>query len=768
MSSQKSQTDTSNIVLGSRLSAPDAKPTMFWTDEVELQVHMHQPWMQAYAEAQFGIATPAVTSAVAGYATVPDWALRRHTCLFGSTGGGKSRLALHLVSEHLRNGGSVVALDPKPHIIAYLLDCCRKAGLSPEQIVVLDPADPSAGIPGWNPLLADLPPAQAATDLYSVLKADAEESWGPRLGDIVINALVFLGRHRLSLFELPRLLKRPKYLSALLRVSPPSGQSDGGAAFSEAHDFFSEEYLAWTPSYRDGAIGPVLNKTRKLLSSDFLQPLLCARRNTLDLASLWHKPGVVLVHLDSNALGDEGAQMLGGLLAHQIYRTALRSSGPIPVLLSLDELGAQERFIGGALRRIVTVARDQNLRLLAATQHLTSLSSELREALPGNAGLQVSFRVGYEDARLLAASYAIGASEALSHATVGVAERNRVTGRPERTTWRHPVLDAQGRSLRLSAAAWNMLRHHQATTPLGKTTSVEFIHGLMAKAGIPRLYVHAADTKLPMALSEYVQNLFGEEYWFEGPAPLELVVSFPRPKFTHVQRRSAADLTAQWTRRLQQLPEQHAAIRVSGNDTEIVRILDVEVSDGALTDPAWTAATRRAASFSWNQIAEMIAWRKEQVVLISRLREGAIALPGHNPQSGPSGRHPVPPLEAALPQSQSPKGDGDDTEELTTGTKQAVTTSAQRGNFLNKEGSAFEESSSDETRIGTSNASSANLDGEVETDQQTLHAQKIVTEPLVETVAVQTTTTTALQAAPMIELQTILPHEEVSEDGSIA
>ena len=768
MSSQKSQTNPTNIVLGRQLSAPDAKSTTFWTDESELQVHMHQPWMQAYAEAQLGITAPAVTSAAAEYTTVPDWALQRHTCLFGSTGGGKSRLALHLVSEHLRSGGSVVALDPKPHIIAYLLDCCRKAGLSPEQIVVLDPADPSAGIPGWNPLLADIPPAQAATDLYSILKAGAEESWGPRLGDIVINALVFLGRHRLSLFELPRLLKRPKYLSALLRLSPPSGQSDGGAAFSEAHDFFSEEYLAWTPSYRDGAIGPVLNKTRKLLSSDFLQPLLCARRNTLDLASLWHKLGVVLVHLDSNALGDEGAQLLGGLLAHQIYRTALRSPGPIPVLLSLDELGSQERFIGGALRQIVTVARDQNLRLLAATQHLTSLSSELREALLGNVGLQVSFRVGYEDARLLAASYAVGAPEALSHATVGVAERNRVTGRPERTTWRHPVRDARGRSLRLSAAAWNMLRHYQATTPLGKTTSIEFIHGLIAKAGIPRLYVHAADTKLPMALSEYVQNLSGEEYWFEGPAPLELVVSFPRPKFTHVQRRSAADLTAQWTRRLQQLPEQHAAIRVSGNDTEIVRILDVEVSDGALTDPAWTAAARRAASFSWNQIAEMIAWRKEQVELISRLQEGAIALPGHNPQPRPSERHPVPPLQAALPQS--PQGDGDDTEELTTGTKQAETTSARRGNFLDKEGSAFEESSSDETRIGTSNASSANLNGEVERNQQTLHAHQIVTEPLVEAVSFQATTITALQEepAPMIELQTILPHEEVSEDGSIA
>jgi len=768
VSSQKSQTDTANIVLGSRLSAPDAKPTTFWTDEAELQAHMHQPWMQAYAEAQFGIATPAVTSAAAGYATVSDWALRRHTCLFGSTGGGKSRLALHLVSEHLRNGGSVVALDPKPHIIAYLLDCCRKAGLSPEQIVVLDPADPSAGIPGWNPLLADLPPAQAATDLYSILKADAEESWGPRLGDIVTNALVFLGTHRLSLFELPRLLKRPKYLSALLRLSPPSGQSNGGAAFSEAHDFFAEEYLAWTQSYREGAIGPVLNKTRKLLSSEFLQPLLCARRNTLDLASLWHKPGVVLVHLDSNALGDDGAQLLGGLLAHQIYRTALRSSGPIPVLLSLDELGAQERFIGGALGKIITVARDQNLRLLAATQHLTSLSSGLREAFLGNAGLQVSFRVGYKDARLLAASYAVGAPESLSHATVGVAERNRVTGRPERTTWRHPVLDARERPLRLSPAAWKLLRHHQATAPLSENSSVEFIHTLLAKAGIPRLYVHAADTKLPTALTKYVQNLSGEEYWFDGPAPLELVVSFPRPKFTHVQRRSAADLTAQWTRTLQQLPGQYAAVRMSGNDTEVVRILDVKVSDGALSDPAWTAAARRAASFSWNQIAEMIAWRKGQIEWISGLREEAVTLPVPTLQSGISGPHPISLLEEALPQLS--RRDGDDTGGFPTGGTQGEMTPTLRGDCISTGAPFHQKLNSDEARSGISAVAGMNISHERETDQQTLHAQQTVSEPFIETVELQTNTATGPSATslPRIDQQANWPHEEVAEDGSIA
>lgn len=637
------------IIIGSRFPADDAGPTL-WTDDPNLRPHVDRAWMRAYAAAHSGLPAQLLTSQPGGPFLLPDWALERHTCLFGATGGGKSRLALHLVSEHLQQGGSALILEPKSQTIAHLLDRCRRAGLTPEQITVLDPANPEVGVPGWNPLLAGLPPAQSAADLVSILRQNSE-SWGPRLSDILANAFILLGAHRLSLYEVPRLLTRPDYRMALLKLPLPSGAAlnkrtadrqsankaaalgvgssvasgTGGAAVSEARDYFLYEYSSMARSEQVGAAAPVLTRVRSLLGSDFLQPLLCAARNTLDLASLWQSPGVVLVHLDRTSLGDEGARLLGGLLAHQIYRTALRSPGPVPVLLALDELGAQERFIGSALIDIVTVGRSQNLRLLAATQHLAGLSPELRAALLANAGVQASFQTGYDDARLLAASFAVGADDTLSGASLSVASHDRATGQPVRTTCRHPVRDGQGHVIRLSGAAWTKLRRHEATAPPGKETSLKEVQSLAAEAGIPRLYVHAADTDKPIALSKYVQGLSQDDYWFDGPAPLELIVSFPRPKFTSVRRSSATDLSGQWTRDIHRLPTQQAVVRVRGSDPEIIRIVDVETSDGSASHAEWTVAARRAGAQSWEEITATAKWRRDQV---DQVAAGNGTLPG--------------------------------------------------------------------------------------------------------------------------------------------
>lgn len=632
MFEQGGNLERKGTVLGTRLPRLKAEASAIWTDDIELRPHVDRAWMRAYASAHSGIAARQEINPQKGNFVAPEWALERHICLFGATGGGKSRLALHLVSEHLRQGGSVLVLDPKPQTIAHLLDRCRMADMEPEQIVVLDPADPASGIPGWNPLITGLPPAQAAADLVSTLKQDSE-GWGPRLSDILISALVLLSAHQLSLFELPRLLNRKDYRMALLRLPFPTpsetqfqsttakNHTFGKAAVMEAHDFFAHEFSAWPQSERVGAISPVLRRVRALLGSDFLQPLLCAQRNTLDLATLWQRPSAVLVHLDRTTLGDDGARLLGGLLAHQIYRTALRSSGPVPVMLALDELGAQERFIGSALIDIVTVGRSQNLRLLAATQHLAGLSTELREALLANAGVQASFQTGYDDARLLGSSFAVGAEETLSHASATVASRDRFTGLAERTTWRHLIRDGNGHPLRLSEPAWQEVRRADAIAPPGEAAALGRIQSLAAASGATRLFVHAADTEQPVALSLYLRGLPEEEYWFDGPAPLELVVSFPRPKFTSIKRGTASDLAARWTRDIHQLPTQHAAVRVRGDAPEIIRILNVETSDETPTHSAWTSAARAAKTQSIEEIENVAVRRLAQIERVAAGQE---------------------------------------------------------------------------------------------------------------------------------------------------
>jgi TraM recognition site of TraD and TraG len=197
----------------------------------------------------------------------------------------------------------------------------------------------------------------------------------------------------------------------------------------------------------------VLNKIRELLRSAFLRPLLCARRNTLCLSRLWHQPGVVLLRLDRSTLGEEGSRLLAGLITHLLFRTALRAAGPVPVVLAIDELPVLERFVGEALTEMVTLARSQGIQCLVACQHLAQLSENLRGALLANAAVQAFLRLGYADAKLVAASLAVGAEPRVTRLVATIDRQDRKSGRTETAEQRHPIRDAYGRPLRLSQAA---------------------------------------------------------------------------------------------------------------------------------------------------------------------------------------------------------------------------------------------------------------------------------------------------------------------------
>jgi len=623
------------IPVGVVLPSPADKPLAIWTDEADLRPHADRAWLRAYASAYLG--ADARTPSAGGRnneVSVPVAALARHACVFGSSGSGKSRLTLRLLAEQMKRGCSVLALDPKSKTIEYLIACAREAGVPGERVTVLDPADLGAGVPGWNPLQTDIPPAQAAVALVSILKHNSP-SWGPRLGDILTNALILLATHGLSLYELPRLLTRGDYRDGLLRLPrPPRTRTEGGhAAFTEAWEFFAREFCAWSSSEQAAAIGPVLTRTRGLLRSDFFQALLGARRNTLDLASLWREPGVVLVHLDSTTLGDDGAQLLGGLLAHHLYLTAMRQAGPVPVVLALDELGAQEEFVGEALFKIVTVARDQNLRLLVATQHLAQLSEGLRKALLTNSQAQFFFQLGPDDAPLAARGFVPGAPEPLERVTARVASRDRVTGLAAMSERRHELLSPHGQPLRLEAAAWEEFRRKQMTAVPGQGYALRRVQELAGSSGVARLYVRAADTGEFAALTQYVAGLPETDYWFDGPAPLELVVSFPTPQFVHPQKRSRSDLADSWTDILQKLPTRHPVLCVGHAYPSLVQIADVSVPGGSAADGERSHAARSANAQPWEEIEETADWRAAQVEQLAGRPEGPPA--GMAPRTAP-------------------------------------------------------------------------------------------------------------------------------------
>jgi hypothetical protein len=432
---------------------------------------------------------------------------------------------------------------------------------------------------------------------------------GPRLQNLLTSLCIVIGAHNdLSLFEVIRALTRDDYLKRLLEL--PAAPSDP-FTYSEAVDFLREEYLKWSALARIEAAAAISNKLRELLRVPVLRNLLCARRNTLALPHLWQQQTVVLVHLDPATLGDLGAQLLAGLLSSGLFRTALRGThGDSSVLLAIDEVGLIERFIGPVLVDVLMVARSLNLRLLLATQHLAGLSDELRTAILGNAGLITTFRVSHADAKLFAASLAAGTPTRITRASL----KSDAGRTARRALWRHPLRDANGQILRLGAALWQQLRAHD----LFGTGALGALQQLAAAHGISRLYLTDPVTETPVALTQYVSGLAAEDYWIDGPAPLELVVTFPRPLLDGVERYSEADALRQWTGVLEGLPVQHTVVRIGGQTAGIVKIANVSTPVQDAADAAYREAVLLANGQSPQGVAETLAWRQAEVERVSR------------------------------------------------------------------------------------------------------------------------------------------------------
>ncbi len=592
-------------------------------DDTDLARHINQPYFRAYVTQHLGKKQLGNVSAPRGPATVNHSDLARHTCICGASGSGKTRLALHLLAEQLRSGCSVVMLDPKEETIRHMLQIAHSVGIAPEDVTLLQPNNLASGVPGWNPLsgAGGVPPDQAAADVVSILASSARDSWGPRLQDLLMNALIVMAAHRLSMFELARFLQRDEYREGLLLQPPLRNTLADPETYAEALHYFRREFARMSPSDRITATGPVINKFRELLRSPFLRGVLCTRRTTLSLASLWQRRSLVLVHLDNATLGDEGTRLLGGLLAHQLYQTCMRSSGPVPVALCLDEMGIAEGFIGDAATKILAIARSKNLRLLVACQHLAQLSDGLRAALLGNTAVRAFFRLGYDDARLVSSWLAAGTGERLEAVRVeGPSRKNREDDR-DWTSQSHIIRDGYGTPLELSGPAWTAFDGFSQNAAGDRQLTA--LGQLSAVSGVGRLYVHAPDTENPVELNRYVKGLRAEDYEIMGPSPMKLEISFLRPRLSGIERETETERSQAWLRTLLELPVQQAVLRGASGQAGIAKI--ASVSNPPLTTPFYEYQAKVVKQGqSAPAVLATLEWRKGEVERLATLGEHAL------------------------------------------------------------------------------------------------------------------------------------------------
>ena len=318
---------------------------------------------------------------------------RTHMYIVGKTGTGKSTLLANMIRQDIQNGEGVAVIDPHGDLVEQALACIPQERQS--DLTYLNVPDTNLKF-SFNPL-CNVPAherALVASDLLDVFKKIWIEFWGPRLEHILRNALLaLLDQPNASLLDVLRLLNDREFRREVTLRLPNKA----------VREFWLREYEDYPVRFRAEAIAPIQNKIGAFMSNPVLCKILTGSDDSLDLRRIIDDRKILLVNLSKGKIGEDTAALLGAFIVAHFGRTALRRADTKETLrrdfyLYLDEF---QTFATPSLVNMLSELRKYRLNMILAHQFISQLEMPVREAVLGNTGTNIIFRVGPTDAMLL-------------------------------------------------------------------------------------------------------------------------------------------------------------------------------------------------------------------------------------------------------------------------------------------------------------------------------------------------------------------------------
>lgn len=323
---------------------------------------------------------------------------RAHLYILGKTGTGKSTLLESLMLDDARKGYGFALLDPHGDLLKKIKS--RLPASRRDDVIDFDVSDSKQPY-GFNPL-AHVPKDKrplAASGLIQVFKHLWKESWGPRLEHILRNSLLtLLDYPNATLSDILKLLSDRNFRKKVIPF----------ITNREVRDFWIKEFDKYPERLKIEAISPIQNKVGAFLSHPLLQKILTRPEKPLSLRKIMDERKILLVNLAKGSIGEDTANMLGSLLISRFDLAALsRADTPEEkrqdYTLYLDEF---HNFTTQSLILMLSELRKYRLSLVLAHQYLTQIEPSIKDAILGNAGTIIVFRIGAVDAEVFAREFA--------------------------------------------------------------------------------------------------------------------------------------------------------------------------------------------------------------------------------------------------------------------------------------------------------------------------------------------------------------------------
>ncbi len=332
---------------------------------------------------------------------ITDEDRRRHIYLIGQTGTGKSTLLANMIIDDIKRGKGVAMIDPHGDLVEEALGHIPSERM--EDVIYFDPAQLDHPL-GLNMLDYNFDRPEEKTfivnEMQSIFnKLFSQETMGPMFEQYMRNALLLLmedlPNEPATLIEVPRIFTDVEFRKRkLARIHNPV-----------VIDFWEKEAIKAGGEASLANMTPyITSKFNNFISNDYLRPIIGQAKSAFNFRQAMDEGKILLINLSKGRIGDINAGLLGMVFTGKILMAALSrvdiadGNKRRDFNLYIDEF---QNFTTDSIATILSEARKYRLSLTMAHQFIAQLAEKIRDAVFGNVGSQIVFRVGPQDAEFL-------------------------------------------------------------------------------------------------------------------------------------------------------------------------------------------------------------------------------------------------------------------------------------------------------------------------------------------------------------------------------
>ncbi len=320
----------------------------------------------------------------------------KHMYIIGKTGMGKSTMLENMAIQDIQNGEGIAFIDPHGATAERLLNFVPHDRL--KDVVYFAPFDTDYPV-GFN-VMEDVGYEKrhlVVSGLMGALKRIWVDAWSARMEYILQNTLLALLEYPGStLLDVNRMLTNKVFRAAVIeRITDPIVKS-----------FWTEEFASFTDTYTREATPAIQNKVGQFTSNPLIRNIVGQPKSTFDLRQMMDEKKIFIVNLSKGRMGETNAALLGSMLVVKIYLAAISRADEPPLRMAklprfyfyVDEF---QSMMNEAFADILSESRKYKLALTLANQYIEQMEEKVRDAVFGNIGTLVCFRVGPFDAEVL-------------------------------------------------------------------------------------------------------------------------------------------------------------------------------------------------------------------------------------------------------------------------------------------------------------------------------------------------------------------------------